>query len=234
VSDAVSSRSRPSIRSSARLGLILRAVILMPGEGFDAAAKAAERRARAGQRPAEGVTPYVLAAVGGAALFLLWLKLGGLASLREAPKSDFRAVYLAMVVFLGGLLGLAGQFAWGWMGPPLLGTSGEAAGRTMRIVWGLAALPQVVVMSILLPLDLAVVGPHSFTTGRLPDPVSTTWAAASIAISTAAAAWSVWLFFTGLHTLSGSGRWRALRGLVTGVLLVVALFAPLVVAGRLS
>lgn len=231
MSDAV---SRPSIRSSARVGLILRAVILMPAEGFDAAAKAAERRARAGQRPAEGVTPYVLAAVGGAALLLVWLKLGALVELREAPSQDFRPVYLAIVVVLGGLLGLAGQFAWGWIGPALLGSSGEPARRTMRIVWGLAALPQVIVMAILLPLDIAIVGPQSFTTGGLPDPVSTAWAAASIAISAAAAVWSVWLFFTGLHAAFGSGRWRALRGLVTGGLLVLALFAPLLLAGRLS
>src|SRR5688500_1684020 len=53
-------------RGSARLGLTLRSVLLSPHDGFAAALKSTERRSRAGRRPAEGLAPYVLAAVGGA------------------------------------------------------------------------------------------------------------------------------------------------------------------------
>jgi hypothetical protein len=230
VSDAASTRSR----SSARLGLVLRAVILMPTEGFDAASRAADRRERAGQRPAEGLTPYVLAATGGAALFLLWLKLGALLELRDAPSASFRPAYLAGVVVLGAALGLFGQLIWGRLGARLFGVSGTSARRSMRIVWGLAQLPQVAALLVLFPLDIAVVGPQSFTTSGLPDSVSTAWAAASIALSVAVGAWTVFLFFKGMQVTVETGKWRAAVGLLAGGLLVSALYAPLLVAGRFS
>lgn len=221
-------------RSSARLGLVLRAVILMPTEGFDAAARAADRRERAGQRPAEGLTPYVLAAIGGAASFLLWLKLGALLELRAAPRASFRPPYLVGAVVLGAALGLFGQLVWGWLGPRLFGLSGPRGRRSMRIVWGLAALPHVVALLVLFPMDLVVVGPESFTTTGLPDSVSTAWAAASIALSMALAVWTVWLFFTGMQVAVETGRWRAAAGLLAGGLLVSALYAPLLLAGRFA
>jgi hypothetical protein len=230
VSDPASTRSR----SSARLGLVLRAVILMPAEGFDAAARAAERRERAGQRPAEGSTPYVLAAIGGAALFLLWLKLGALIELRDAPSASFRPAYLAGVVVLGAVLGLFGQVVWGWLGSRLFGVSGPGARRSMRTMWGLASLPQVVSLLVLFPMDLAIVGPQSFTTSGLPDSVSTAWAAASIALAMAVGAWTVFLFFKGMQVTVETGRWRAAAGLLAGGLLVSALYAPLLLAGRFS
>jgi hypothetical protein len=234
VSDATAGRSRSSARSSARLGLVLRSVILTPTEGFEAAKKAADRRERAAQRPAEGLTPYVLAAIGGAALFLLWLKLGALAGLRDAPRASFRAPYLLGSVFLGASFGLLAQFAWGRVGPALFGSSGRRARRSMRIAWGLAALPQVVAVVVLLPLDLAVVGPQTFTTTGLPDSVSTAWAAASIALATALSAWTVWLFFKGVQVLVGSGGWRALGGLLVAAGLIATAFVPLLFAGRLT
>jgi hypothetical protein len=234
VSDAVPGKSRTSDRSSARLGLVLRSVILTPTEGFEAAKKAADRRERAAQRPAEGFTPYFLAAIGGAALFLLWLKLGALVELRHAPRASFRATYLLGAVLLGASLGLLAQFAWGRLGPALFGSSGPPVRRSMRIAWGLAALPQFVAIFVLLPMDLAIVGPEAFTTTGLPDSVSTAWAAASIALSVAVAVWTVWLFFKGVQVMVGSGRWRALGGLLVAGGLVAAAFVPLLFAARFS
>jgi hypothetical protein len=108
--------SASSTRSSARLGLTLRSVLTNPTEGFQSAVKAADRRKRVAQRPAEGVTPYVLGALGGSALLLLWLKLGGLAGLREASERSYRPVYLALAVVAGSVVGLIGQFLWGFVG----------------------------------------------------------------------------------------------------------------------
>ena len=234
MSDVLPVKSRTSSRSSARLGLVLRSVILTPTDGFEAAKKAADRRERAAQRPAEGFTPYVLAAIGGAATLLLWLKLGALVELREASRASFRPMYLVGAVLLGAILGLLAQFVWGWLGPALFGTRDPAARRSMRIAWGLAALPQIVALGVLFPLDLAIVGPESFTTTGLPDSVSTAWAAASIALSVAFAVWAVRLFYTGVRVMVESGRWRAVGGLLVAGGLIAVAFVPLLFGARFS
>ena len=234
MSDVLPVKSRTSSRSSARLGLVLRSVILTPTDGFEAAKKAADRRERAAQRPAEGFTPYVLAAIGGVATLLLWLKLGALVELREASRASFRPMYLVGAVLLGALLGLLAQFVWGWLGPALFGTRDPSARRSMRIAWGLAALPQIVALGVLFPLDLAIVGPESFTTTGLPDSVSTAWAAASIALSVAFAVWAVWLFYTGVRVMVESGRWRAVGGLLVAGGLIAVAFVPLLFGARFS
>jgi hypothetical protein len=234
VNDAVQVKSRTSARSSARLGLVLRSVILTPTDGFEAAKKAAERRARAAQRPAEGFTPYVLAAIGGAATLLLWLKLGALVELRDAPRASFRPIYLVGAVGFGATLGLLAQFAWGWLGPALFGSGDPAARRSMRIAWGLAALPQIVAVGVLFPMDLAIVGPQSFTTTGLPDSVATAWAAASIALSVAFAVWTIWLFYTGVKVMVEAGRWRALGGLLVAGGLIAVAFVPLLFGAKVS
>ena len=234
MSDALPVKSRTSARSSARLGLVLRSVILAPTEGFEAAKKAADRRDRAAHRPAEGFTPYVLAAIGGAATLLLWLKLGALLDLRDAPRASYRPIYLVGAVAFGALLGVLAQFAWGWLAPALFGTRDRAARRSMRIAWGLASLPQVVAVGVLFPMDLAIVGPRAFTTTGLPDSVSTAWAAASIALSVAFAVWAVWLFYTGVKVIVESGRWRALGGLVAAAGLIAVGFMPILFGARFS
>src|ERR671914_117351 len=157
-------------RSSARLGLTLRLVLLAPGQGFESALMGAERRDRAAQRPAEGYAPYLLAAVGGAALFLMWLKIGALSGLRD--EASYRLVYLVMALGLGAILGLVAQALWGLTGGRLF-ESHRATPRNLRLVWGLAAFPNVVTLSVLLPLDLVVVGPAGYTAARLADPVAT-------------------------------------------------------------
>jgi hypothetical protein len=217
--------------SSARLGLTLRAILLSPSQGFEAALRTADRRERAAQHPPEGIAPYILAAAGGAALFLLWLKIGALAGLRDASLDSYRAEYLTATVAVGGTLGLVAQWIWAALGTRALPSSSP---RKLRLIWGAAAFPQLLTLLILLPLDLLLVGPAAFTSGRLTDPLATAWAALSIALSLAFAAWAGYLFVCGVAVTTKAGRGRTLVAVMIAVALIVALFAPVVVSSRLT
>jgi hypothetical protein len=228
--------SRGDARRSARLGLTLRSILLSPTAGFSSALRIAERRSRAGRRPAEGWAPVVLTAIGGASLAFLWLKIGALIGLREVCADDRLASYLAATLVLGALLALIGYAVWGAAGPPvtrMLRGSGSPAG--LRLVWGTALLPQVFALALLLPLDLAIVGMDTFTTSSLGDPLSTAWAAFSIALSVSLAVWSLFLLVRGIEVAAELSMVRAAAGaaaaavcllVVVGVLATLTLFAP--------
>lgn len=222
-------------RGSARLGLTLRSVLLSPHDGFAAALKTASRRSRAGRRPAEGTSPYILAAIGGAALSSLWLKVGALGGWREVCTDRYVVVNIVAALLLGGILGLLAQAVWGAVGAPLIrGLRGETDRGALRLVWGASAFPQVAALVLLLPLDLLIVGTDTYTTGALDDPLSTAWAAFSIALGISLAIWSFFLFVRGVEVAGGIGFWRAT--VATGVaiacgVLVVGVF---VVAGSMS
>jgi hypothetical protein len=225
--------NRAAPHSSARLGLTLRAILLEPSAGFEAAVKATSRRERAGQRPVEGVFPYVLAAAGGASWFVLWLKIGALAGLRNASLDSYRAEYLTGSVLAGAALGLIAQRVWALIACRILDTPG-ATGHNLRLVWGAAAFPQLVTVGVLLPLDLVLVGPGAFTTDRLGDPLATAWAALSIALAAAFAVWSGYLFVRGIAIAAKAGGARTALAAALGFVLVVALFAPPIVSSRFT
>ena len=215
-------------RASARLGLTLRAVLITPKQGFESAMAAADRRARAARKPAEGVTPYVLSALGGAALFVLWLKIGALFDLREAPRSSFRSAYLIGVVGVGAVLGVVCQAIWAGASSWILG-SDAAPRRNLRLLWGAAALPQVFAL-LLLPLDLLVAGPGAFTTTRLEDPLGAAWAASSIALGGAFAVWAAYLFVRGVGITSKAGPLRVVAATAAGVVVLALTYGPLIVS----
>jgi hypothetical protein len=225
--------SRAATRPSARLGLTLRAILLTPAEGFQAAVRAADRRERAAQRPAEGVFPYVLAAAGGAAFFLLWLKIGALAGLRDASLESYRAEYLTASVVAGGVLGVVAQYVWGAVGARTLGRPRSSA-RNLRLVWGAAAFPQLFSLLILLPLDLLIVGPEAFTSDQLGDPLATAWAALSIALGVALGVWTAYLFIRGVSVTVSTGRGRTAVAAVSALLVTLVLFAPVIVSSKLT
>ena len=221
--------------SSAHLGLTLRRVLLAPHDGFAAALKTAEKRAGAGRRPAEGLSPYVLAAVGGAAASSLWLKVGGLAGLREVCTTQYLAVNITAALVLGAILGLLCQAVWALVGVPVVrGLRGETDRGSLRLVWGASAFPQVVALFILVPLDLLIVGTSTYTGASLEDPLSTGWAAFSIAIGISVAVWSLFLFIRGIEVAGGIGFWRAVVAAGTAVLCFAAVVGGLVVAGSMS
>lgn len=186
----------------------MRSVLLAPKVGFEEAIGDLERKGR------EGRTPYVLAFVGGASLFMLWLKVGALMGIREVCDPPRLALYLFATGALGGLLMLFGQALWGAVGPraarALHSDGATAAGS--RYVFGLAAAPLVVALLVLLPLDLLIVGTETFTTDRLSDPLATAWAAFSIAAWMSAAVWGLYLLLRGFQAQTGLSAGRALLG----------------------
>lgn len=223
---------RERSRASARLGLTLRSVLLSPRAGFAAALANAERRARAGQHPAEGVAPLVLSALGGSAVALLWLKVGALLGIREVCNPSYLAGYIVATAVLGAILALIAQSVWGLIGP---GTAGALHGEVpqrheFRLVWGAAAFPQVFALVFLLPLDLLIVGQDTFTTTELVDPVSTAWAAFSIALGVSALVWSLFLLLRGVGSATQLAGGRALLCAAGAVLSVVVVVGALVAA----
>lgn len=171
--------------------------------------RASVRRERAGRRPAEGVAPSVLAAVGGAGGMLLWLKLGSALGLRRVSGASFRWSYLVLAVAAGALLGLLGQAVWSVLGPRLArGLGGEARSSDLRLVWGGSSLPQVFALFVLLPLDLTIAGQASFTDVRFADSLSAAWASLSVALAVALALWSLYLFVRGTQVATGMSAAR--------------------------
>jgi hypothetical protein len=209
------------IRSSSDLGATLRSVLLSPERGYRGAMRVAIRRERAGRKPAEGIAPFVLAAAGGAGAMLLWLKLGGALGLRHAAGADFRWAYLLSAVVVGAVLGVLAQGVWGAAGP-IVGRAlgGDPKGADLRLVWGGASLPQVFALILLLPLDVSIAGPASFTDARFADSLSAAWASLSIAVAAALAVWSLYLFVRGTQVTTGLGLGRvALMVLFAGACL---------------
>ncbi len=205
-------------------------MLVAPLAGFESAFNVAERRARVGRHPAEGFAPFVVAAFGGAALLLLWLKVGGLLGLRDSAGADFRWAYLGTILILGALMSLTGQGLWGVAGrysAHVLG--GAALARDLRTVWGASSFPHVFALAFLLPLDLIIVGPATFTTDRLTDPLARAWAAVSVALAVSFALWSGWLFVRGVQAATRLHGWRALvaTAVATGCL-TAAVALPLV------
>lgn len=201
--------SAPRTRSSNRLGRLLRNVALSPGAGFEAAAGQAERRANERLRPPEGAAPYVIGAIGGAALVLVWLKLGALVDVREVAPGDFRWGYLFGSLVAGALLAVIVLLVWRAVGSgPIRRLGGRASSRDLVVTAGLADVPLLLVVALVLPLDLLIVGKATFTSERLTELGPMMWSAFSTALSVAAAVWSVVLLGRGLEKLTGLTRWR--------------------------
>jgi hypothetical protein len=176
-----------------------------PQRGWPAAFSVTEERARVGVRVPEGAAPYVLGAIGGAQLMLLWLKLGGLLDLRSVAAADFKWSYVVVAMIAAALLALVAQYVWGAIGRVVLGRLGARPDSSrLRFVWGASALPQVFGIVILLPLDVLIVGRNLFTSERIVDTLPAMWAALSVAFSVSIAAWSIYLFFKGVQAAAGT------------------------------
>ena len=216
----------PAPTRSATLGRRLRSVLVAPAAGFEAATSAADRRARAGESLSEGLTPYVLAIVGGASLMIGWLKLGGLLGGRDVDPTQFGYTELVFALVTGAVLAMLGQAVFGVVAPPVTrALGGGLSGRDARIVWGAAAFPQVGTVLVLLPLDLIIVGPEIFATTKPGDSVATGWASISIAVGLLMAVWSISLFTRGVQVVAHLGLLRAI-----GAVIVAATCLSLVIA----
>lgn len=160
---------------------------------------------------------------------ILWLKVGSLIGARSVAQSDFRWSFLIAVAIGAAALALAAQALWGVLGSRLLDTPA----RALRLVWGASAFPQVGALAFLLPLDLLIVGPATFTSTRLDDPVATGWAALSIALSISLAIWSLFLFFRGVEVAADLDKNRALGATALGLGCAVAVTGVVAVLLRL-
>jgi hypothetical protein len=103
------------------------------------------------------------------------------------------------------------------------------------MVWGASAFPQVFGM-LLVPLDLLIVGPETFTSAKLADSVASAWAALSIAVALALTLWSLYLFVKGVSVVSGIRSRKALAAssaafLCLVVVVVAFRFAAVALAG---
>lgn len=223
----IAAQAAPAERAqaSAQLGLTLRSVLLDPKAGFTEAFRVARRREQTGARPIEGVAPYLLAALGGVALMLLWLKLGALLGIRDVARVEFEWSYLVVAATAGGLLALIAQFVWGVVGRTIVGAfGGDTPARDLRVVWGASDFPQVIGLMLLLPLDLIIVGTDTFTSEKLGDSLATGWAALSIALSLSLACWTIFIFVRGVQVAGSLSALKAIVATVVGlsVLVVVA------------
>ena len=117
----------PPPTRSATLGRRLRSVLVAPAAGFESAISAADRRARAGETLAEGLTPYVLAIVGGASLMIGWLKIGGLLGGRDVDPTQFGFAELTFALVTGAVLAMLGQAVFGVVAPPVVRAFGGGA-----------------------------------------------------------------------------------------------------------
>jgi hypothetical protein len=222
----VRTQERPPARSSATLGRTLRSVLVAPGEGFEAAVSTARRRARAGESLPEGLTPYVLAVVGGVSLMIGWLKLGGLLGGRDVDPTQFGIAELVFALTTGATLAMLGQGVFGVVAPLVARAfGGGLSSRDARIVWGASAFPQVLTVLVLLPLDLIIVGPEIFATTKPGDSLATGWASISVALGLLMAVWSLSLFVRGMQVVAKLDLVRAIGGVAvagTCLSLVVA------------
>lgn len=177
----------------------------------------------------------MLALAGGASMMLLWLKLGGLIGWRSFAGAEFDWSYLIAAAIMGAFLAVAVQLLWSVAGAAVSRASMDEGGaRRLRLVWGLAALPHVAALVLLLPLDVVIVGHRSFTTERLTDPVDTTWAAVSISLSIALTVWSFYLLVRGVASVGGTTLPRAAATLAPAVVCAVLIVAALAVAAEVA
>lgn len=154
----------------------------------------------------------------------LWLKIGGIAGLRDVARVEFRWSYLVVAAVAGALLALVAQLVWGYVGAATMrALGGLVPARHLRIVWGASALPQVFALVLLLPLDLLIVGPDTFTSERLTDPLATGWAALSIALAVSLTLWSGYIFVRGVERAGSTSVARAVAVVLTAVLVLGAI-----------
>ncbi len=222
MSSAVSSRP-----GSARLGATVRGVLVAPGSAFVPALRRVEASA-------EGTSTFVLAAFGGAAAMLLWLKVRALVGFRALSPADFHWGYFVTSLLFAALVAVLAQVVWSFAAPRAAGPDAGSP-RSFRAVWALSAFPQLPALLLLLPLDLLLVGDKAFTATDGGDSVALAWMALSTALAVSLAVWSVYVFVRGTHVATRSPAPRT-AGVVASslgaVAVVVALFAGALVGLR--
>jgi hypothetical protein len=219
----MSSAITSGARGSADFGATVRAVLLAPGSGFVPALKRAETTS-------EGSSTYVLAALGGAAAMVLWLKVRGLLGFRKFTAAEFDWGLFTGALALGAAVAVLAQVLWSFAAPRA-GGADAGSPRSFRAVWALSAFPQLVTLLVLLPLDVLFVGGRAFTTDSGGDSVTAAWIAISTALSVSLGVWSAYVFAQGVHAATrasaGVSATTALLGPVCAAAVLAVLFLGL-------
>lgn len=179
----------------------------------------------------------LLAALGGAFLTLLFLKVRGVIGFEGITPSEFRWRDFSLVLVAGALAGIIGHYLFGWLAQALVARDGKrASARDLRTVWGVAGVPVALAFVLFLVLDVLIGGRDVYLTPREGDSLVMGWAIGSLVLALGAAAWSFLLFLKGIGI---TGEMRPSRStavvVVSGIALgVAAPLALLVVVGILS
>ncbi len=178
------------------------------------------------------VAPYLLTATGGAAVSLLWLKVGALLGTRAVCEPRYLTGYVVATGVLGALLALIAMTIWSSVTPRVVRGEQGTSGRVLRFVWGAAAFPHLIALVVLLPLDLLIVGRATFTTDRIDVPLHTMWMALSIAIGISVTVWNLWLLVRGFQAAVHASIGRALAATALAVAAITITVAAFVVAAQ--
>ncbi|MDQ4124704.1 MAG: hypothetical protein M3134_03760 [Actinomycetota bacterium] len=211
-----------SSHGSTRLGATVRGVLVSPGSAFVPTLKRVETSD-------EGTSTYVLAALGGAAAMLLWLKVRALVGFRALAPSDFTWGYFITALVFAAVVAVLAQIAWGFLAP-IAGGGDSGSPRSFRAVWALSAFPQVPALLVLAPLDLLLVGEHAFTASDSGDSVALAWLALSTAAGVSLAVWSAYVFAKGTHVATRATPLRTTWVVVASFGCVAAVVGLLVAA----
>ena len=165
----------------------------------------------------------MLAALGGAFLVLMSLKVRGLTGLRAAPLNEFRWGVFALALVVGAVTGVVGHLVFGVFGAPLVSRFGHRCeARDLRTIWAVAGFPVAIGFCVLVILDVLIGGREAYSSLE-DDALITGWAAGSLALGVSLAIWSLYLFAKGLGVAAGLGVPRRIMVmLVAAVCLVIA------------
>lgn len=206
-------------RGSARFGATVRGVLVSPGSAFVPALKHVETSA-------EATSTFVLAALGGAAAMVLWLKVRALVGFRALSPSDFNWGLFATSLVFAAIVAVAAQVVWSFTGPAAGGPD-SGSPRSFRAVWALSAFPQIPALLLLAPLDVLLVGENAFTASDGGDSVALAWMALSTALSVSLAVWSAYVFVKGTTVATRATAGRSAAVVALSVVCVVAIVAAL-------
>ena len=169
----------------------------------------------------------------GAATMALWLKVTTLVQIADRPRSETSWDTVLPALALGALVGILAYVLWTRLAPRLAtAASGGATTERLRLAWSFSDFPLAVYAALILPLDLALVGPEVFSTDSLQGDLATVWSAISTALLLATAVWSVFLFVRGVEAASGA-RGRAILPLLTSAAVAVWFFYVLILIKEL-
>ena len=147
----------------------------------------------------------ILAALGGAFLMLLFLKVRGVIGFEGVSLSEFKWLHVFAAFVAGAIVAGIAHYLFGMLTPTLLPEAAKNGGsRDLRTVWGLAALPAAVTFAVFALLDVFIGGPDVYLTPRDGDSLVVGWSIGSLVLALAVTAWSLVIFYKGLSVIGGA------------------------------